>query len=292
MEVIMDTKEPKEKRNIIKLSLQEAEIAVREESLEVGDFAITTLDPKGNKSVLALFERKTYADQYSSIMDGRYRSQRENLLTCEVPVVGYIYVGSPLDIGYNRRIQDPDKAQEILISSVVHTAIMKQGRLCTISIPDDSWMPHVLKKLCIYLIEETVSSSTEKITSLNKKRSRDKKSIFSAQIACIPGLDTKAELVTNVYHSMVELMDALSKEGPQAVEKIPGIGKILSKSIYETLCDPLHEEDKEPKSDMRNGNTSGNKKKKNVEITLQNLVRERSNPDELRAKRKKTRTLN
>ena len=249
MAVILDTKEPKANRNVIRLSLQSAGIAVREESLEVGDFAITSQNSDGGEGTLALFERKTYSDQYQSILDGRYKNQRASMLACDVPIVGYLYVGSPVEAVGNWRLKEPDKVLATLVSSVVHTAIIEKGRLCTIALPDDSWVPHALKKICAYLTEEYNEEhprcpTTATVRSITKKKSRSRRDVFIAQLACIPGLSSKAALIADKYRSMRNLMEALEFEGPQAVEQISGIGKVLANAVYTSIYkEPSDEED-------------------------------------------------
>lgn len=79
MNLLVDTRE----RAINLGALQElvpSDVFVASESLDIGDFQLRLRDSSGSQVIALLFERKTVPDLCSSIMDGRYKSQKERML--------------------------------------------------------------------------------------------------------------------------------------------------------------------------------------------------------------------
>jgi ERCC4-type nuclease len=199
------------------------------EPLEVGDVIIE------HASFKLIFERKTYADLFSSISDGRYREQKQRMLATAPPWnCSYILEGSP-----------PEDDQ-IYTGAVVHTMFRDRMHvLWSRNTEDTSRIIKMIAGKCTanpayfttgdasqqnYIA--CVKAKTKKISNI------DKDTCYLLQICQVPGISHKiASEIAKIYPNMQSLLECGSNKDERvaALCRIPMVGSKKARTIVEYL---------------------------------------------------------
>lgn len=210
-------------------------------SLSIGDILITE-----NDKVILVIERKTWSDLNKSIMDGRYRNQKERLISFSLDKklrrdqIMYLIEGHYTD----------SKAKLLLHSTLKTACVNLQIRdgfrvYFTESINDTAYflqkIINCLAKYSYYSpeIQEGGNNKTEfhKSLSIVKKENMTPQRAYICQLSVIPGLSIKkAESIVELYPNWISLVDVLKNSGNgDILKKCKGIGPKLSEKIYKYI---------------------------------------------------------
>lgn len=205
-------------------------------SLDVGDFVITD-DAEATKMII---ERKTVADLCSSIVDGRFRQQKDRLTG--------LTNGTDIRVVY---IIEGTKKQSRLASSTLNSAVqnlfLKHNFFVLHSENQEDTFEH------LYLLYKKASEITTNTacapvapTTVTKKGKNIEKHIMPLQLSVIPGVSFATALViASVYPTMKELVMAYEQCDSQQqcfallanlkMNERRKVGKALSEKIYKML---------------------------------------------------------
>jgi ERCC4-type nuclease len=217
--------------------INDTKIYYKIENLGVGDIII-----KESDSILLMIERKTTSDLCSSILDGRFRQQKDRMLES---------ISDPTKILYiiERNKCEMNKKTSIAYKGALQNLILKHHYklLYTDSILD------TLEQLCSIYKKYSTKTFLNNVSStpitLIKRSDKINQSLTQLQLSVIPGISfTTAKIITEKYPTMSNLineynlldsieekLDMLSKI--QLSEKRT-LGKALSKRIYNSLFEP------------------------------------------------------
>lgn len=209
------------------------------EALEMGDIVV-----KSDTETL-VFERKTVADLAASIKDGRFREQKQRLLSHYPPHrITYIIEGSYKSIFRTTPFHGIDgKAYTSAILSLQY----RDG--CHVMVT-----PSIKETVSyIYEIANRVKSNPEKIaysqanpdqeTYVSSLTVKSKKGdnltpalCYVLQLSQIPGISVKlATDISKVYPSLTVLLQAIQDKKEKALTDIEKIGPKKAKTILEYL---------------------------------------------------------
>lgn len=258
----------KDKKNLNKLvndkNDKKTEFILFVKNLPVGDFVIKKVDYDNNnsnqndiipESVELVIERKTYSDLFSSIVDGRFRQQKQRLIDSVINPKKILYIIEG-DHKESRRLEYKNKIQT---RGAIINLLYKHnfGVLQTENLQETV---ETVKLLCkkVYKREILITNTCENI-QLHKQNGHDtsdkkfirksdyiKENIFVLQLSIIPGVSVKtAKIISQYYKNMKNLVDAYShcKDEQEKVSLLSDIrisekrklGKSLSKKIYECV---------------------------------------------------------
>ena len=240
-EIVVDYRE-------IKLieSLSELSVEIKTDNLLVGDIMI-----KKGTDTKCVIERKTFQDYVSSLIDGRLKNQSLRLEAGreqESYIIIYIIEGE-LPTPWEKDI----KYRGGVTSSAVYSSLM--GKM----IRDNFYIfqtrtvketAYVINKLKLKYEKETDIKEMKEhkyleTIKLEKKANMTKKSFYLLELSHIQGLSlTLAEKINEKYPSFCSLIRAYDQElniknRENMMCSIEGIGKILSRRIYEYLYDEV-----------------------------------------------------
>jgi len=111
--------------------------------LIVGDFVVERVEDDGDNSVVAVIERKTHADLFASILDGRYKKQMYAMQESGAPRSIYVLIEEP-DNAWWARTQHPETNKKMILSAMARMAVNGMGVIC---LKTDDQVPHVLNKI-------------------------------------------------------------------------------------------------------------------------------------------------
>jgi crossover junction endonuclease MUS81 len=207
-------------------------------NLEIGDFVFKKEDT--NETIL-IVERKSVKDLCASIMDGRFRQQKERLLdsvgNCEK--VLYIIEGNKRTaVGINRCIVD---------SSIVNLIFRHKYKVLS-TIDESDTLDNIAllyKKMEINDLEKGAKSITAPIKLLSKK-DKIKTNMMAIQLSAIPGVSFATALkISELYPNMKSLIDAYNNCENDSnkmdllsrivVNEKRKIGRALSKKVYNAI---------------------------------------------------------
>ena len=184
------------------------------ENLIIGDIHISKDD------TFYIFERKTLNDLSSSIIDGRYKEQKQRLLESNACVV-YIIEGThknahgvPLSTLYSAMftMQQRDNIIVLRTFSIEETAEL----LCAI-----------YKKIDSGILE----SKQSKITFVKKSNNAD---LYMQMLCCIPGISNGiAKNIINMFPSLKLLLQHINDTN--TLVSVPKIGPKLSAKVVDVL---------------------------------------------------------
>lgn len=171
------------------------EVTFRVDNVPVGDFIIQ--DTTGN--VCCVIERKTISDLSASIVDGRFRQQKERL--SQVENVVYLIEGS---------FATKQSLPVTTVYSAVQNLIFKHNIKVL-----QTGTPRETMSMIVLLYKKFVANEFDKQslivapTMLVSKRQKVCENIFGLQLNVIPGVSyTMALAVCKVYSSMKQLLEA------------------------------------------------------------------------------------
>ena len=192
--------------------------------LDIGDIVLYNTESK------CIIERKTLNDLSSSIIDGRYKEQKQRLLASGHRVV-YIIEG----ITKNKH----GVKHSTLLSTMLNMQL--RDKITVIRTKDIHETSQIIILLKTKLIEfNNIQLQTTMYNPnivMKKKHNLTKELIFINQLCCIPGISQKLALcIINKYPKLKDLIDVYNVldtvEGSKLLSKIDGIGPKISNSVY------------------------------------------------------------
>jgi len=195
-------------------------------NLPIGDFIL-----KKNDEILFIIERKCISDLSASIIDGRFREQKNRLLESNCDII-YIIEGS---IQCHR-----GSIPNLTLKSSILNLILKHNFKVVKTESDKDTLDNIL---LIYKKMLESNKTIEKTQSLKKKS--DCANVFLNQLTCINGISSiMASKIIEKYDSLFNLVHAydnleLSERENLLADIIINdkrkIGKAASKKIYNSL---------------------------------------------------------
>lgn len=203
-------------------------------NLIIGDFIFK----KEDGSIFYIIERKSIKDLCSSIMDGRFREQKQRLLdsTCDSSKIIYILEGSKKSgtVGIGK-----------LPKSTIDSAIMNLSFKHDYKIIQSDSLEDTVEQLCLLYKKLNTNELTIKTTTLNPIKKADKINSFINQLCVIQGVSLNiASKINKQYNNMAELINkyqAIDEDkrllllSDIMVTDKRKLGKVLSLKIYKEL---------------------------------------------------------
>lgn len=225
VEIIFDTRE----RYLIEAFRQKYPDTPHEiEQLSVGDIHF-----KVDGTLRVVIERKTLDDLSASIMDHRWQEQKKRLADLDTLS---IYVMEGMEKSNKKGI-----SYDTLISAMWSTIVRdKQHVFRTCSLQETALSVHLIynKLLKQQGSGQENSAIVSQLSSGNKKGLYTKDNIWTAQLACIPGLSFNlAKKITTEYKSFEILYNTYIEKNRSMsfLCDIPKIGKKISQNIEDFL---------------------------------------------------------
>jgi len=210
-------------------------------ALDIGDVSINIGE------IALLFERKTIDDLYASLVDGRFKEQKERSASYNMM---YIIEGSNSYLDES----SANQKQKMITGSVINT--MVRDRIPIVFTKDVNETVQFICCLWTRVVADPMKYVKEKggegkesssyihtlAPSIKKKENVDPTTCFILQLACIPGISTKkakvivetmAEKTMAQFCSSVSAAKASGQKPEVFFKSVPGIGKGLAKTIYE-----------------------------------------------------------
>jgi ERCC4-type nuclease len=184
--------------------------------LDVGDFHISF-----DEWTYLILERKTMDDLSSSIIDGRYKEQKERLCETQVPVV-YIIEGEKKSLcGISR---------DVLETTIIHAII--RDNVNVIRTDDAKHTAALLETIASKDATFYVKKNSNEGVKIKKKTQEN---YFRMQLCLIPGVSVRiSKEIENKYVSMRNLISKFEdSDDPFMLGHLPKIGKVLSRRIHE-----------------------------------------------------------
>lgn len=193
-------------------------------NLVLGDVVLT-------KQSTLVVERKTVSDLVSSIHDGRYREQKQRLLT-EYPSTHIVYI-------IEKFVQPlPQESIKKVFGAILNMQL-EHGITVMCSFDINSTADIIFDLYSKLDVKTRKSNGTVGISTLSKSR-------FSSQfhtenfLMTIKGVSFNlAKTITTLYPSMASLVHAFNEHPADTrhflLAGLKGIGKVLSKRIYSFL---------------------------------------------------------
>lgn len=202
-------------------------------NLVIGDFLI-----KEGDTIQYVIERKTVLDLASSIVDGRFREQKQRILESIQDSSKVIYIIE----GRRNKEKYGGISKKIIDSAIINlTLVHKYNVICTEDEKDT--LTQVLS-ICDKLKDNKFGTIQTGPVKLKKKSTSLVENVFVNMLSMIPGVSLNiAKKIEEEYKSMNELMigyinDSTLKEKLLSnIQVTPKkkIGDVLSKKIYAAL---------------------------------------------------------
>lgn len=225
VEIVFDTRE----RYLIEAFRQKYPDTPHEvEQLSIGDIHF-----KVDGTLKVVIERKTLDDLSASIMDHRWQEQKKRL--GELEGIQAMYIMEGMEKSNKKGI-----SYDTLISAMWSTIVRdKQHVFRTCNLQETALSVHLIyNKLLKHQGSGQENSAIVSQLSGNKKALYTKDNIWTAQLACIPGLSfTLAKKITNEYKSFEILYNTYIEKNRSMsfLCDIPKIGKKISQNIEDFL---------------------------------------------------------
>lgn len=217
-----------------------ADVAVDWRLLDLGDVVIEA----GDGTALLVMERKSIKDLAASIKDGRYRAQKDKLMSSyNRDALCYIIEGK-LSFADNTGILVSGIGMDALHSCVLNTALRDKIRVFQTSDAKDTCdlIQQIFKRYSRDPNAYTVDGGEKGGSELHvpKCRNGTQEECFVAQLCQVPGVSTKtAQAIVEVHKSIATLVDILKVEGAGALSQIKtesnGKKRALSKTVIDNL---------------------------------------------------------
>jgi crossover junction endonuclease MUS81 len=212
-----------------------SDINFTNQNLLIGDFIFR--NERGE--ILLIIERKTIKDLCASIIDSRFREQKERLIESvhDPSKIVYILEGS-------KRIKGKGTLSKTIMDSAIQNLIFKhQFKVLFTESVDDT--VDQLKMFYKKLKDDSFSLATVQPATLIKKSSKIIDNIYINQLSVIPGVSLSiANKISERYPSFFELIKAYTTStncelllADIQLGNKRKLGKCLSKKIYECLMD-------------------------------------------------------
>jgi crossover junction endonuclease MUS81 len=216
------------------LDIYKDNINIKKEQLDNGDIHI-----KFNET-LFIYERKTTNDLISSVKDGRYKEQKQRLLS-NFENINYIIEGNDI-------VSSKNSHNQKMLTSIYYHSIYRDGINVFFTKNADETATFIL------LLATKISESPDKFKKTmetttdayidtckikaKKSSNIDKDTCYLLQLSQIPGISKEiAKNIKDIYPSLNELMKTLNatENKIQLLTKIPNIGKLKAERIIEFL---------------------------------------------------------
>ncbi len=213
---------------------------IKKKTLDVGDFVIYSED---NDIPMLMIERKTIQDLSASIVDGRFREQKQRISNS---------INIPSKIVY--LIEDDNKKTNLpksTISSAILNLMFKHN-FKVIYTKNQSESFNILMSLYYKIMNkdfDVVNNNVAPIKLVSKKNSIQS-NIFPLQLSVIPGVSyTTACCIRNYYPTMNDLITTYHDKPTETERELMlaqliltdkrKVGRALSKKIYHFLFDNI-----------------------------------------------------
>jgi len=234
--VVSDTQNTKDKNTKVNYNVC---------NLTIGDFVFKEYHEDG-EIIHYIIERKTISDLASSIIDGRFREQKQRLLESIGTNDKIIYIIE--DDKTQRKIYNLSKT--IIDSSILNLIFKHKYKVIHTTSEKDTYdiLLSMYKKLTLNEFEKTVITNMP-FKSIKKTQNLD---IFSNMLSIIPGVSiTSAQKIKEKYNSMAILLDEYNKiddikDKYHMLSDIQlnnkrRLGNALSKKIYLSIFEDVKE---------------------------------------------------
>lgn len=226
VEIIFDTRE----RYLIEAFRQKYPgVDYEVEQLSVGDIHF-----KVDGTLRVVIERKTLDDLSASIMDHRWQEQKKRLGELEGTQAMYIMEGM-------EKSNKKGISYDTLISAMWSTIVRdKQHVFRTCNLQETALSVHLIynKLLKQQGFDQESSAIVSQLSSGNKKGLYTKENIWTAQLACIPGLSFNLAKKITTHYKSFEILYNTYIENNRSMSflcDIPKIGKKISKNIEDFI---------------------------------------------------------
>jgi crossover junction endonuclease MUS81 len=211
--------------------------------LDIGDIQIINQnETNGEIKIELIIERKTFADLYSSILDGRYKEQKARLESYTnfdntKPKLIYLIEGQ---YGIDKHINYDTIDSALLGSSIRdnYKIIYSVNIDHTIKLIDKTY-----NKIDEYINKNTNTTNYINTVKTCKKENLTPDKCYILQLACIPNLSTNiAENIAKIYPTFEKLIEEIKLNEKIVYEKIKEtkinnrkIGPVLSAKLIKYL---------------------------------------------------------
>jgi ERCC4-type nuclease len=201
-------------------------IPIETEALEIGDILLKT------ETDALIIERKTLADLAASIKDGRFREQKQRLLSAYPPHrITYIIEGGSFKKMSNTKLLFGIQTSALL-SSIL--SLMYRDGFHVIQTSTTLDTMYLIKELMTRMENHPdkikPSDTTEEYVHSIKVKTKKSENltpevVYLLQLGQLPGFSTSiATDIAKVYPSMSLLLNAIQTGGIKLLKDIPGIG--------------------------------------------------------------------
>jgi ERCC4-type nuclease len=204
-------------------------------NLEVGDFII-----KDNDDIKIIIERKSIKDLCSSIVDGRFREQKERLIESVNDVKKILYI-----IEGHKNKNSSGISKMIIDGAILNLMYRHNYKVLNTENENDTFENILLiyKKIANGDFEMGIEINNP--VKMIKKGNKIAENIMAIQLSIIPGLSYNTScVISGIYKNMKELIDAYNKcEDEESCGRLlmdiqinnkRKIGLAMSKKIYES----------------------------------------------------------
>lgn len=207
-------------------------------NLQVGDFIIE----KDNNKVL-LIERKSIKDLCASIIDGRFREQKERLYDSIGDNDRILYI-----IEGNKKAMVSGNLSNTIVESSIINLVFKHKYKCLTSLDENDTLDIILLLYKKIGANEFIANETPKTTPMKllSKSDKIKGNMMAIQLSVVPGVSYQTALkLSEKYCNMKSLIDAYNNcENEESRELLLSsielnskrkVGEAMSKKIYTAL---------------------------------------------------------
>ena len=219
-------------------------------TLTLGDILIEHVTEQGETIPLILIERKTIEDLANSIRTKRHKNQKIRLLQMrnENPNLHIWYLIENFEISNENKQNKIDSiTHDALLSSIVNTLVRDKLNVIMLNNTEETCLfidklyEKVKNEFLGQMINVDGGSRVEYIDTikLKKKDNITPTICYQLQLSQIPGVSSKiAKKIQEYYPNMLSLCQSYInidniKDKERMLTTIKGIGKILSKRIYD-----------------------------------------------------------
>lgn len=222
---------------VINVTVNGINVSLKVTNLIVGDFVITN----DNNEVLLAMERKSVKDLSASIIDGRFREQKQRLIESFQDPHKILYV-----IEGRKTISVKGISKTIIDGSIQNLMMKHQFHVLHTEDENDTFDNLVLLYKKVVNRDFDFVSGSIKIDKCITKKSKTMQNIFAYQLSVIPGVSISvAKKIQQHYNSMKSLIQSFIECQSEPKEMLKDIqvsdkrklGKVLSEKIYLALTE-------------------------------------------------------
>lgn len=226
MNIIVDNRE----KDIINL-FKNTSCEYNCKNLNIGDIQFIS-----NDNIIYIIERKTVNDLGTSIKDGRYKEQKERLLSNSKGEVYYIIEGNIDDC--------TTFSKKALLGSIINMLFRDNIKIIYSKNIEQTLdiIIQIKNKYDSGKFKQVEHNNETYLSSIkiNKKDNMDKTLCQALQLATIPGVSKNTSVkILEQYGSLYKLLEEYNKVGEYLLSDLilgkRKLGKILSKKIYDYL---------------------------------------------------------